>query len=81
MGIISLTVLVGFVEVLLGHQLPVKHYADSFENLSQLHRNMINARPIAFSFNTNNLAATLAILSPLCFYAIYKLHKNIMENL
>ncbi|CAI3625448.1 putative membrane protein [Clostridium neonatale] len=79
LGIISLTVLVGFVEVLLGHQLPVKHYADSFENLSQLHRNMINARPIAFSFNTNNLAATLAILSPLCFYAIYKFENIILK--
>lgn len=79
LGIICLTVLVGFIELLSGHQLPVKHYADSFENLSQLHRNMINARPIAFSFNTNNLAATLAILSPICFYAIYKFENVILK--
>lgn len=78
--VISLTIIVGFVELLLGHQLPVKHYADAFDNLSEIHRHMINARPIAFSFNTNNLAATLAMLSPLCFYAIYK-YENVLVKI
>ncbi|MBE6071946.1 MAG: O-antigen ligase domain-containing protein [Clostridium butyricum] len=81
LGIICLTVLVGVVELVLGEQLPVKHYADAFDNLSPEHRSIINARPIAFSFNTNNLAATLAILSPICFYAIYKFENIILKVL
>lgn len=70
--LVSLIVVVGFTEVLLGKQLPVRHYIDGFTNLSQWHINVIKARPIAFSFNPNNLSATLAILSPLLYFAIYK---------
>ncbi|NFG41497.1 O-antigen ligase domain-containing protein [Clostridium botulinum] len=76
--LISLIILIGFIEVLLGKQLPIKHYADHvMDQLKQKDRNEINARPMAFSFNPNNLAATLAILSPMLFYSIYK-HKNIL---
>lgn len=72
-SLILLIILIGFVEVILGTQLPVKHYADAFiEFLPKDQQNLINARPIAFSFNPNNLAATLAILLPIGFYAIYK---------
>lgn len=72
--LISLITIVAFIEVLLGKQLPIKHYADAFiEYLPQDQQNQINARPIAFSFNPNNLAATLAILMPFCYYAIYKM--------
>ena len=75
--LISLITLIAFIEVLLGKQLPIKHYADAFmDGLPQKDQNQINARPMAFSFNPNNLAATLAILSPLFFYAIYRC-KNI----
>lgn len=70
--LISLITIVAFIEVLLGKQLPIKHYADAFmEYLPQKDQNQINARPMAFSFNPNNLAATLAILMPFCYYAIY----------
>ena len=56
-------IIVGLVEVLLGQQLPIRHYIDGFkESLPQWQINTIQARPIAFSYNTNNLAATLAIL-------------------
>lgn len=71
--LISLITIVAFIEVLLGKQLPIKHYADAFmEYLPQKDQNQINARPMAFSFNPNNLAATLAILMPFCYYAVYK---------
>lgn len=72
--LISLITIVAFIEVLLGKQLPIKHYADEFmEFLPQKDQNQINARPMAFSFNPNNLAATLAILMPFCYYAVYKM--------
>ena len=65
--LISLITIVAFIEVLLGKQLPIKHYADAFmEYLPQKDQNQINARPMAFSFNPNNLAATLAILMTFC---------------
>ncbi|MBW6410800.1 O-antigen ligase family protein [Clostridium weizhouense] len=76
--LISIVVVVGAVEVLLGQQLPVKHYYDTFK-LSNLHLSIIRARPIVFSFNTNNLAALLAILSPICFYAIYKFQNTLLK--
>ncbi|WP_252250429.1 O-antigen ligase family protein [Clostridium sp. ZBS13] len=75
--LISLITLIAFIEVLLGKQLPIKHYADGYMDVPQKDLNEINARPMAFSFNPNNLAATLAILSPMLFYSIYK-HKNIL---
>lgn len=76
--LISLITIIGFIEVLLGKQLPIKHYADAFmEYLPQKDQNQINARPIVFSFNPNNLAATLAILMPFCYYAIYKIESII----
>jgi teichuronic acid biosynthesis protein TuaE len=71
--LISLIIIIGSVEVLLGQQLPIKHYFDAFkESLPKWQVNTIKARPIVFSFNTNNLSATLAILLPICFYAIYR---------
>lgn len=71
--LISLITIIAFIEVLLGSQLPIKHYADAFmEYLPKIDQSLINARPMAFSFNPNNLAATLAILCPLFFYTIYK---------
>lgn len=71
--LISLISIIGFIEVILGSQLPIRHYADDFiKYLPKLDRSLINARPMAFSFNPNNLAATLAMLSPLLFYVIYK---------
>ncbi|WP_090091120.1 O-antigen ligase family protein [Clostridium uliginosum] len=76
--LVSLIAVVGAVEVFLGQQLPVKHYFDTFK-LSNLHLSIIRARPIVFSFNTNNLAAALAILSPICFYAIYKFENIILK--
>ncbi|HCW52376.1 MAG TPA: O-antigen polymerase [Clostridium sp.] len=79
--LISLITIIGFIEVLLGKQLPIKHYADAFmEYLPQKDQNQINARPMAFSFNPNNLAATLAILMPFCYYAVYKM-KSIIAKL
>ncbi|AGF59099.1 O-antigen ligase family protein [Clostridium saccharoperbutylacetonicum] len=69
--LVSLVVIVGAVEVALGQQLPVRHYFDTM-NLSKLHRSIIEARAIVFSYNTNNLAATLAILSPVCLFGIYR---------
>jgi hypothetical protein len=79
--LISLIIVVGIVEVLLGQQLPIKHYYDSFrESLPQWQINTVEARPVAFSFNTNNLTATLAIMSPICLFAIYKL-ENIVAKI
>lgn len=80
LGLISFIIVVGFVEVLLGKQLPVRHYIDGFiDSLPQWQINTINARPIAFSYNTNNLTATLAILSPICLFAIYKFENIIAK--
>ena len=71
--LVSLITVIGFVEVLLGSQLPIRHYADKFiEFLPVDQQALINARPMAFSFNPNNLAATLALLCPLFFYTINK---------
>jgi O-Antigen ligase. len=78
LSLILLIIIIGFIEVILGRQLPVKHYADAFMSaLPEVDQNLINARPIVFSFNPNNLSATLAMLLPICFYAIYKV-KNII---
>lgn len=80
LGLISFIIVVGFIEVLLGKQLPVRHYIDGFINsLPQWQINTINARPIAFSYNTNNLTATLAILSPICLFAIYRFENIIAK--
>ena len=78
--LVSLIVVIGLIEVLLGKQLPVRHYIDGFLNaLSQLHINIIQARPIVFSYNTNNLNAQLAILMPICLFAIYKFNSIIAK--
>lgn len=69
--LVSLIIVIGAIEVALGEQLPVQHYYHGMK-LSELHRNLLQARAIVFSFNTNNLAATLAILSPICLFAIYR---------
>ncbi|EHJ02065.1 O-antigen polymerase [Clostridium sp. DL-VIII] len=72
--LISLVVIIGSVEVLVGQQLPIKHYYDSFkDSLAPISLNTIKAWPIVFSFNTNNLAAAIAVLLPICFYGIYKI--------
>ncbi len=79
--LISMIIIIGSVEVLLGQQLPVRHYFDSFkDSLAPISLNTIRAWPIVFSFNTNNLAATLAMLLPICFYAIYK-YDNIIAKI
>lgn len=71
--LISMIIVIGSVEVLLGQQLPVRHYYDAFkDSIAPISLNKIKAWPIVFSFNTNNLAAALAILLPICFYSIYK---------
>lgn len=71
--LISIVVVIGLIEVLLGKQLPVKHYIDGFLNsLPQWQINTIQARPIVFSYNTNNLNATLALLIPICLFSIYR---------
>lgn len=74
----SLIVLIGSIEVLLGQQLPIRHYYTDF-NLSDFDYNVIKARAIVFSFNTNNLAVTLAMFSPLFFYSIYKCNSIILK--
>lgn len=75
--LVSLITVIGFIETTLGKQLPIKHYAYKFiEYLPIDQQNKINAWPLAFSFNPNNLAATLALLCPLFFYTINK-SKNI----
>lgn len=76
--LISLVIIVGVCEVLLGQQLPVRHYFDEM-NLTELHIKLIQARAIAFSYNTNNLAATLAILSPICLFSIYRFENIILK--
>lgn len=79
--LISMIIVVGIVEVLLGQQLPIRHYIDGFKDtLPQWQINTIEARPIAFSYNTNNLTATLAIIGPICLFAIYKF-KNIFAKI
>lgn len=78
--LISMIIVIGSIEVLLGQQLPIKHYYDSFkESLAPISLNTIEAWPIVFSFNTNNLAAAIAILLPICFYSIYKFDKIILK--
>jgi len=79
--LISMIIIIGLGEVLLGQQLPIRHYIDGFiESLPQWAINTIQARPIAFSYNTNNLTATLAILGPICLFAIYKF-ENIVAKI
>ena len=79
--LISMIIIIGLVEVLLGQQLPVRHYIDGFiDSLPQWAINTIQARPIAFSYNTNNLTATLAIIGPICLFAIYKF-ENILAKI
>jgi len=79
--LISMVIIIGLIEVLLGQQLPIKHYIDGFkDSLPQWQINTIQARPIAFSYNTNNLTATLAIIGPICLFAIYKF-ENILAKI
>lgn len=78
--LISMIIVIGLVEVLLGQQLPIKHYYDSFkESLAPISLNTIEAWPIVFSFNTNNLAAAIAILLPICYYSIYKFDNIVVK--
>lgn len=79
--LISLVIIIGAIEVLLGQQLPIRHYIDGFkDSLPQWQINTIQARPIAFSYNTNNLTASLAIISPICLFVIYKV-KNVLAKI
>ncbi|WP_338028399.1 O-antigen ligase family protein [Clostridium taeniosporum] len=73
----SLIVIIGSIEVLLGQQLPITHYY--YDGVNVVDINVIKARPIVFSFNTNNLAATIAMLSPLFFYSIYKFDNILLK--
>lgn len=78
--LISLVVLVGFFEVLLAKQLPVAHHYDGAKIANSYDFNALRARPIAFSYNPNNLAATLGILLPICFFSINKF-ENIVSKI
>lgn len=71
---------IGSVEVLSGYQLPIRHYYDGF-NLSPVDASAVRARGIAFSFNTNNFAAALGILSPLLFFGLCKTEKKLFKVL
>lgn len=76
--LVSIVVVIGTIEVILGKQLPVKHYIDGFlDTLPKWQINTINARPIVFSYNTNNLNALLALLVPICMFTIYEV-KNLL---
>lgn len=76
--LVSVVVVIGTIEVLLGEQLPVKHYIDGFaDSLPQWQINTINARPIVFSYNTNNLNALLSLLIPFCLFSIFRF-KNVL---
>lgn len=78
--LVSIVVFIGLIEVLLGKQLPVRHYIDGFLNsLPQWQINTIQARPIVFSYNTNNLNASLAILISICLFSIYKFESVIAK--
>lgn len=78
--LVSMIVVIGLIEVLLGQQLPIRHYYDSFrDSIPPISLNKIKAWPIVFSFNTNNLAAALSILLPICFFAIYKLNNIVAK--
>ena len=71
-GLISLIIIIGFVEVLLGKQLPVMHHYDGLKLKNLYSFNVLRARPIVFSYNPNNLTATLGILVPICLFGINK---------
>lgn len=78
--LISIVVVIGLIEVLLGKQLPVRHYIDGFlKSLPQWQINTIQARPIVFSYNTNNLNALLSLLIPICLFLIYKFESVIAK--
>lgn len=77
---LSVIIIIGTIEVLVGYQLPIKHYYDGF-NLSPIDASAVRARGIAFSFNTNNFAATLGILSPLLFFGLHKTEKKLFKVL
>lgn len=78
--LISIVVIIGLIEVLLGKQLPVRHYIDGFlSSLPEWQINTIQARPIVFSYNTNNLNATLSILIPICLFGVYKFESVIAK--
>ncbi|MGN0144914.1 MAG: O-antigen ligase family protein, partial [Clostridium sp.] len=48
-------------------------------SLPQWQINTIQARPIVFSYNTNNLNASLALLIPICLFSIYKFESVIAK--
>ncbi len=77
-GLLSLIIIIGFGEVLFG-QLPVVHHYDGLK-VTNLHDfNALRARPIVFSFNTNNLAAALGILTPICFFSINRFENILLK--
>ncbi|WP_244834592.1 O-antigen ligase family protein [Clostridium sp. BJN0001] len=69
-GLTSLIIIIGFVEALIGYQLPVEHHYDGLTVTYDVLKLM--ARPLAFSFNINNFAATLAIMIPILMFTINK---------
>lgn len=71
-GFTSFIILIGFIEVLLGQQLPVKHHYDGLPMKESYDYLKLMARPLAFSFNINNLAATLSIMIPVSMFQINK---------
>lgn len=79
LGLISLVVIVGFCEVLLAKQLPVMHHYDGMNVPNAYAFYALRARPIAFSYNTNNLAAALGILVPICLFSINRFEKVLLK--
>ncbi|MBE6063503.1 MAG: O-antigen ligase family protein [Clostridium butyricum] len=71
-GFTSFIIIIGFIEVLLGHQLPVKHHYDGLPMKDSYDYLKLMARPLVFSFNINNLAATLSIMIPISMFQINK---------
>lgn len=71
-GFTSFIIIIGFIEVLLGQQLPVKHHYDGLPMKESYDYLKLMARPLAFSFNINNLAATLSIMIPIVMFQINK---------
>ena len=76
-GLVSFISIIGIIESLIGYQLPVVHHYDGMKLMNTYSHNSLKSRPIAFSFNPNNLAATLGILTPICFVAINECRNTI----
>jgi len=69
-------IIVGIIETVSGSQLPVVHnftYAD----YTPIQMAYCNSKPVAFSYNLNNYAGSIAILSSIVLFSVLKI-KNII---